>query len=191
MKPILDITVVTATIPPRAALLTRAVRSVAQQTMQPRAHFIVWDHDREGAPPTRHRGLMQVTTPWVAFLDDDDELMPHHLQRLSEHAVETGADYVYSWFEVVGGRDPFPPTHFSEPFDPANPIETTITTLIRTDLAQAIGFHAMNRGEANTGEDYGMLLGCLKVGANISHLVERTWYWHHDSHNTSGRPDRW
>jgi hypothetical protein len=112
---------------------------------------------------------------------------------------ETGADVVYSWFKVVGPgghvyeQDPvFPPGHYLNEFDPENPIETTITTLVRTELAKEVGFRALDRGhDANTGEDYGFILGCVRAGASIKHLVKKTWLWHHDSGNTSGRPDRW
>lgn len=194
-----EITVVIPTIPVRASLLSRALASVTSQSRQPHAVSIAIDVEREGAPKTRQRALSTVKTPWTAFLDDDDEFMPQHLQRLMEHAQETDADYVYSWFHVIDGNgrvldyDPvFPASHFTEPFDPANPIETTITVLVRTELAQLVGFDSLDRGHnLNSGEDRRFTLECLKRGAKISHLVERTWYWHHDSHNTSGMADRW
>lgn len=193
------ITVVIPSIPPRGQLLARAVASVTAQTMPARAISIAIDTNKAGAPPTRQRALDVVMTPYVAFLDDDDEFLPSHLEDLYNHMQDTGADVVYSWFKVVapGGRvleeDPvFPPGHYLNEFDPENPIETTVTTLVRTELAQEIGFHALNRGDnANTGEDFGFILGAIKAGAKIRHLVKKTWLWHHDSGNTSGRADRW
>jgi hypothetical protein len=161
------------------------------QTMPAAAISVAIDVNREGAPPTRQRALDAVRTEWVAFLDDDDFFEPQHLEHLSQHAEETGADFVYSWFTVVGGVDPFPSTHFTNPFNPEDPIETTITTLVRTELAQQVGFKAMNRGEVNTGEDRYFTLECMKAGAKISHLVERTWCWSHHGKNTSGLATRW
>lgn len=197
MKPC--ITVVTPTIPPRAELLQRALRSVSAQTLPAAAVSIAVDIDREGAAVTRQRALDAVQTPWTALLDDDDEFMPHHLEALWRHAEDTGADYVFSWFKVaVGGRvlehDPvFPPTHFTTPWDPANPRQTTITVLVRTDLAKEAGFVQPDAGATVDGlpwgEDWTFTLRCNQLGT-ISHLVERTWLWHHGS-NTSGRPDRW
>jgi len=58
------------------------------------------DRSREGAAATRQRALTEVRTEWVAFLDDDDEFMPHHLLSLITHASATGADFVYSWFTI-------------------------------------------------------------------------------------------
>lgn len=186
-----DITVVIPTIPVRTHLLLRAIASVGQQTVPPAAIAIAMDVYREGAPKTRQRALDMVQTDWVAFLDDDDEFLPHHLEALLGHALREDADMVYSWFEPVGMKDPFPPTHFTEPFDPNNPIETTITTLIRTEWAQAIGFKPHPRGGWNTGEDYRMVEGLVEGDAKISHLVDRTWRYHYHGKNTAGKPDRW
>lgn len=192
--------------PARARMLTRAFTSVITQTMAPNMVNVAIDHFREGAPITRQRALDAVTKDidWVAPLDDDDEFKPEHLAALYAHAVETGADYVYSWFEVVGPSghsfgdyDPvFPPTHFTNPFNPEDPIETTITILIKRELLQEVGYVQLHRPDAyaagaSTGEDRNLTLRCIEAGAKIEHLVQRTWLWHHHGRNTSGRPDRW
>lgn len=192
-----DITVAIPTIPPRYGLLARAIRSVAGQSLPPDALSVAWDTERQGAAVTRQRALDAVQTGWTAFLDDDDEMLPTHLAQLMRHARETEADYVYSWFETVPhGCDPFPTYHFTNEFNLADPIQTTITVLVKTDLAKSVGFVEQDDegklvGGQRWGEDYEFTLGCLRAGAKISHLVERTWLWHHDSGNTSGRPDRW
>lgn len=176
-------------------MLTRALNSVNGQILLPAVVHVEMDNNASGAAPTRHRGLMAVRTPWVAFLDSDDMFKAGHLKKLLNHAKENDADFVYSWFEMIGGRDPFPDTHFTNPWNPEDPIETTVTTLIRTELAQSIGFHVQyepggtNPGH-NSGEDRGMTLGCMRAGAKISHLVEKTWYWTHHGGNTSGLPGR-
>lgn len=184
------ITVAIPTIPTRAKMFGEAIRSVSNQTYPPAAISVAVDVEKQGAPATRQRALDAVITEWVAFLDDDDLFMAQHLEHLYAHAMETGADFVYSWFHVPGGADPFPETHFTEPFDYLNPIETTITTLVRTGLAKTVGFQALNRGEVNTGEDRFFTLGCMHAGATISHLVERTWWWRHHAGNTSGLPTK-
>lgn len=186
-----DITVAIPTIPPRTPLLLRAMASVGQQILQPEAVSIAMDTVKAGAPATRQRALDAVHTPWVAFLDDDDEFLPSHLFLLRQHAEQAGADYVYSWFFPVGMKDPFPETHYTEPFDPENPIETTITILVRTELAKEVGFQRNPRGGWNTGEDHWFLQNCLKRGAKVSHLIAKTWRYHYHKKNTAGMPENW
>lgn len=195
LKP--GITVAIPTIPPRVGLLQRAVASVLAQTHQAAGLAIAIDYARQGAPATRQRALDMVDTQWVAFLDDDDEFMAGHLETLWHSAVTHQADYVYSWFETIPqGLDPFPVSHYLDSWSDAVPRQTTITTLVRTELARQVGFASFQEdGQLvdgqRWGEDWSFTLGCLEVGAKIHHVVAKTWYWHHDSGNTSGRPDRW
>ncbi|WP_018502971.1 glycosyltransferase family 2 protein [Parafrankia discariae] len=187
------VTVVIPTIPPRAGLLARAVASASAQTLPPDALSVAVDTDRQGAWATRQRALDAVTTEWTAFLDDDDELGPHHIAILREHAESSGADYLYPWFVVAGGTDPLA-QYFGQPWDDDAPHQTTIVTLVRTELAKAVGFREPGDGTVEgqrAGEDWLFTLGCIKAGAKIYHVPERTWTWHHHGRNTSGLPDRW
>lgn len=189
-------------------MLRQATESVYTQTRPVEAHIVTVDTNREGAAATRQRALDSVTTDWVACLDSDDVFMPKHIEWLMKHAQETGADFVYSWFKVlqqfangttqIREDDPvFPVTHYLNPFDPNDPIETTITVLVRTELAKQVGYKPLDRGhDANTGEDYNFVLGCRDAGAKISHLVRKSWYWRHHQlpngtpGNTSGMPHK-
>lgn len=185
------ITVAIPTLPlVRDKLLIQALRSVARQSLPAAAISVAVDVTGAGAAATRQRALDAVRTQWVAFLDDDDQFKPNHLAKLYRHAQDTGADYVYSWFDMIGGVDPFPERHRMEEFDPNDPTETTTTILIRTELAQSVGFKPLDRGhDANSGEDFGMTLGCVAAGAKIRHLIgERTWYYfvHGDAGVTHG-----
>lgn len=192
----LPITVCTPTIPSRGSLLNRAMRSIKAQTHAPTDVIVSTDHLRNGAAITRQKALDQVKTEWVAFLDDDDEFLPQHLNVLYTYAMVTTADYVYSWYKVRGGQDPRPRV-FKKPFDPCTPCQTTITTLVRTELAQATGFlpdsdedlHSPDRHYA--GEDWRFTSRCIEAGADIIHAPHRTWLWHHHANNTSGLPKNW
>lgn len=173
------------TIPPRSELLYRALRSVQAQTYPVSQISIATDHTHQGAASTRQRALDGINTEWCSFLDDDDEFRPFHVEHLVRFAQESGADYVFSWFDVVGGFDPFP-QHFGKRYDIANPTHTTMTVVVKTELAKSVGF-----SDSPGGEDWGFTLNCIAAGAVIEHLPERTWIYRHDSGNTSGRPDRW
>lgn len=176
----------------RNGMLERCAASVRAQTV-PVEHILAEDIHRMGAPITRHHGLALVKTEWTAFLDSDDEMDPDHIEHLLACAQDTGADYVYPWFRVVGGSDPFP-MFFGRPWDNDTPHQTTITILVRTGLAQMVGFHKPPEdstvGGQRGGEDWHFTLGCVAAGAKIVHLPRRSWTWHHHGLNSAGLPDR-
>lgn len=167
-------------------LLNRALASVIAQTLLPVAVHVVNDVDRHGAGRTRRTLLDYVDTEWLAWLDSDDEWMPEHLEKLHRVAVDTDSVYVYSWFH---GGDPL--GHFSLPFNPCTPHHTTMNVLVRTDIAKEVGFPDNATGPyAN--EDWAFITGVAKLacerGLSMTHLAERTWYYHQGHGNTSGQP---
>lgn len=196
----MDIGVVIPTHPARVdnGMTARAAQSAWSQTMRPAEVHVAVDLHGEGAWGTRDRGLQAVRAPWVAFLDSDDEFMPHHLETLARGAEESGADYVYSYYQVRNAYgadiDCDPLGHFGKTFDPANPLQTTVVTLVRTELAQKVGFReppgAATVGGMRYGEDYQFTLDCVAIGAKIVHVPERTWWWYHHGYNTSGLPSQ-
>lgn len=185
--------------PPRIrnGQLARAVASVWAQTQPVDELHVAVDHRRQGAPATRQRALAAATTDWVAFLDSDDWWYPEHISALLTAAQQTGADYLFSWFQIhddSGTEQPSwdPLGHFGKAFDPAAPHQTTVTTLVRRELAQAVGFVQPDEGGTiggqRAGEDWQFTLGCIATGARIVHVPQRTWAWCHHAANTSGLP---
>lgn len=188
-----DVTVVLPTHPARIknGMTKRAFGSALLQQHTPHAIIVEIDNDRNGAPITRNNGLQKVQTTWVAFLDSDDQLKANHLSTLVQGAEETGADYLYTWFEPVGFyADPL--GHFGKVWDPENPTQTTITTLVRTELAQSVGFRTPPEGALINGERYGedfqFTMECHWAGGKIHHIPSRTWLWNCHGMNTSGLP---
>lgn len=176
----------------RNGLLDRAERSVKAQTT-PVELVLAEDIHRMGAAITRHHGLALVQTEWTAFLDSDDELDPDHIEQLLACAAETGADYVYSHYRVIGGTDPRP-WMLGRPWSDEDPQQTTITILVRTGLAKLVGFHDIgdirSPDRLYAGEDWAFTVGCLRAGARIVHHPHVTWTWHHHGKNSSGLPNR-
>ena len=192
-----DTTVVIPTHPGRETMLARAELSVRQQTITPGATIVSYDRSGAGAAETRDRGLHRVRTGWVAFLDSDDWFYPEHLEFLALAALETHADYVYSYFTVhdaweAARPDIDPLGLFGHVFDPLAPTQTTTTILVKTDLAQTVGFHTQPIGKIipgvnlRHGEDYQFTLDCVAQGAAIVHLPRRTWAWRHHGLSSSG-----
>jgi hypothetical protein len=181
-------------------MLSRAVGSVLAQELPAAAISIAVDTQRQGAAATRDRALRAVRTQWTAFLDDDDQMQPEHLRVLMDAAQESGADYVYSYYTVADALGTLMPhvdplRHFGRPFDPQYPHQTTITVLVRTEIAQQVGFQdppdgALIDGQ-RYGEDFAFTVGCAAAGAKFLHVPQRSWLWFHHGANSSGRPDQW
>lgn len=191
-----DVTAVTAvipTIPPRMMVsFPLALRSVMQQTHPVSAISVAIDTTRQGAWHTRGRALQGATTEWVAFLDDDDVWYPQHLARLLATAEETQADYVFSGFDLGAGCASVDLSAFKRDFDPENPSPTTMNVLVRTELAQQVGFTPPpDPNQRVSDEDWRFTLGCVEAGAKIVRLPERTWRYNCYPGSTSGLPDRW
>jgi hypothetical protein len=168
-------------------MLERAAASVRAQTV-PVHHILAEDIHHMGAAITRAHGLALVQTEWTAFLDSDDEMDPDHIEHLLACSEREQADYVYPWFRVVGGSDPFP-MFYGRPFDPDCPNSTTITILVRTELAKTVNF-ARDPHVQVSGEDFQFTLGCIAAGAKIVHLPRRSWTWYHHGKNSAGLPNR-
>lgn len=189
----MSITVVIPTHPARVTngMTKRAFGSALLQSYSPEAIIVEQDFNRSGAAVTRNRGLQKVTSEWVAFLDSDDQLKKDHLQTLVEAQEETGADYLFTWYDPIGFRfDPLP--HFGKVFDPENPTQTTITTLVRADLAKEVGFRDVEPGKMidgqRYGEDFQFTVEVIAKGGKIVHVPKRTWLWNAHGGNTSGLP---
>lgn len=180
-----DVSAVIAALPSRNALLGEALKSVYDQTERVRETCISTDTQRLGAARNRDAALRLASSTWVAMLDDDDTWLPQHVKALLDCAEETGADYVFSYFVRAEGGDPL--GHFGKVFNPAEPHHTTVTTLVRRELAQDVGFfdHADASG-VWSGEDWRFTLECVARGAKIVHHPEETWVWRRHSGNTSG-----
>lgn len=208
------VTVVIPTLPERADLLANAINSVNAQTLAPYEVIVEEVRPDEDAGVTRNRGLERVQTPWVAFLDDDDEFEPQHLQVLIDGAKAADTDVVYSWFRILKGDGQLRTvddmlwlidvdglrksafglawnSHMNVALSKNNFIHCCC--LVRTEKAREAG------GFPQTGtpewpelhsEDWGFWIRMLKHGATFHHVPERTWHWRHWDGRTNGQPYR-
>lgn len=186
------ITVLIAAHPARLrnGLLVEAVQSVCQQTLQPDAIIVVNDIGKRGAGWNRRTLVETVNTTWMAWLDSDDLWFPNHLETLYNKAVETGARYVYSWFQ--GNHDPL--GHFGKEFNPCNPHHTTITALVDVAMAKQISYEDTSAEGQFSDEDWKFIVRfaeiCCREGYPMVHIPQKTWYWRQSGQNSSGRPNQ-
>jgi glycosyltransferase involved in cell wall biosynthesis len=200
------------TIPARRELLDRAIRSVSAQTRPVDVVRVALDSDADGAAPTRNKAWQLSDADWVAFLDDDDELLPTHVEQLLGCAEDLHADLVYPWFELVdnagrsmNNRDPLrividgaSRSPFGLPFGPAHVDELRcrnnfipVTVMVRRTLVEHVGGFPLpgtSEWPDTCCEDWGLWRRLLDVDATFAHLPARTWRWYWHGQNTSGRP---
>lgn len=194
----LDITVVIPTIPQRRSLLRKAVTSVGIQNYPAASIAIAQDLKGEGSAATRNRALATVQTPWVAFLDDDDQFLAHHLEVLAKGAEESDADVIYGLPRVIGPTGQPLTRHWQwggpEEFDPdllRQHSYITVSSLVRTEWAQGCGgFRYEQASNGAAYDDHGFYLNLLNRGAKFHHIHQETFIWNHHGMNTSGRPDK-
>lgn len=182
----------------REKTLERALASVKEQSTARLwgAVNVVTDSVHAGSAATRNRGLAEVKTEYAAFLDDDDEWLPHHVETLMEAAEETGADVVYPWFKVISSNpfDPFPGA-FRRKFDAGLLRESNyipVTVVARAELVRDVGgFEPHGDQKESACDDWGLWLKLLDAGATFHHVPMVTWLWHWHGKHTSGLADRW
>lgn len=192
-----DVTVIIPHIPTdeRRDMLTRALNSVKNQTVGPAQILLMYDDAREGASVLRNRMLALVETKWIAFLDDDDTWLPHHLATLLNYARSGEYDVLYPGCRVYDHRGLEIPRRmewgrFLQQFDPDLLRLTSyipVTSLVRTELAQRSEFRPP---EGSVYDDWGFYLKLLDMGAKFKHVPHITWNWYHHSSNSSGLPSR-
>lgn len=208
-----DVTVVIPTLPERKNLLANALRSVHSQTYTPFTTLVEVAEDEDDASATRNRAILKVRTPWIAFLDDDDELEPEHLKVLIDGAKDSGADVVYPWFKILrdNGEIAIVDDRLWTEVDGmhrhgfglhltqeqmkkamARNCFVHLCALVRTDLAQKVRFPKVDSKEwpHPHSEDWGFWLRALDHGASFHHVAQRTWHWRQWNGQTSGQPER-
>lgn len=157
--------------------LHRALGSVQAQTLPP-VDVLVWpDNLNDGPSHVRNILLAMVNTPLVAFLDDDDEMLPDHLEQLHEALADprnARASLAWSPPEVVGAD-------YQASF-----IESA--WLARTQaLRQVGGWRRPVPGSwADYYTDYGLLLRMIMDGHTFVKVGTPTWRAHIHPGNTQG-----
>lgn len=204
------VTVCIPSIPPRSEKLLRALASVVTQTRPADAISVIFDYEGIGAAAARNKAWCAATTEYVAFLDDDDEFLPQHLERVMECAVETNADVVYSWFEHRGWPDWTPDRqdplavpvggHLRHPLGVPFGSEQAahmkryafipITTLVRRSMLERVGGFPQplsSEWPREDCEEWGCWLRILDKGGRFVHHPERTWVLN-AGEGTAGKP---
>jgi hypothetical protein len=196
-----DVTVCTATISTRSAMVLRAIESVKNQTVKPKAHIVKLDQEKVGGASMIDKIVQEAETTYVAILDDDDEMLPEHIELLYKKITETNADLVYPHFKYATRGDGGHLERFrGQVWDNSNPHQVPLTWICRKDsFLECGGFskdfdpNSMNLDvEGNRiGYDFLFIQRMAKANKKIIHIPDITWIYHDDRISTLGMPLRW
>jgi glycosyltransferase involved in cell wall biosynthesis len=196
-----DVTVCTATIPTRVELLKRAVESVENQTLKVKNHSIQLDDKKEGHALVLDNLIVNAKTKYVAILDDDDELLPNHIELLYNKIIETDADLVYPHFKYSSLPDGGHLEKFrGKPWDNNAPHQVPITWIAKRDVILEVGgfsqgfdiFSMEVDNEGNRiGQDFHLIKKLAAANKYITNIPDVTWIYHVGHPSTQGIPLRW
>lgn len=101
----IDLTVVTATIPDRAIMLAELAAALDAQTVRPE-WMVEVDEIGNGPVPQLNRMAESADTEWLFRLDDDDLVDPHHFETIGKYLCDD-YDLVYTWPRIDPSNDDF------------------------------------------------------------------------------------
>lgn len=173
------LTVVTLTLPERAAMLEECLTSVREQTVHPAVHHLEWDMVGGRFVETANAAVAAVNTPFFNMLDDDDLFLPNHVEVMRDVLNERDdVDVVWTGCEVVG-RDitydePYQPGLLQvRPYIPSN-------MMMRTDVWREAGGY---RDVFNA--DWDLLARVEKMGGRFLRVPVVTWQYRFHGRNLS------
>jgi glycosyltransferase involved in cell wall biosynthesis len=195
----MSISVVIATIPGRQLLLKRAIDSVLSQTMLPDEIIIEVDNERVGAPITRDKAINKINNKYVAILDDDDYLLPLHLELLFNTIEKEQVDLVYPSWQNENG--PF--THLDhilgKKWDNNDIHQVPITWMAKTSSLKDVGGFSgdfdvnnliLDEHGHRIGEDFNLIKNFVRYDKKIFHVNIKTWVWNcGHAGSTQGKPN--
>lgn len=172
-----EVTFIIPVGPAHTEIAERAIASVKAQTVEA-DYLVVLDENGRGAGAARNYGIQQAETPFIVFLDADDEVAPTFAERT---LTAFNGRYIYTDLWRDNGE------YIAAPACPwVNESWHAVTTLLPLEWAREVGgFDETLPGGEDT--DFYMKLGAS--GYCGQRLGEPLFIYHSDSGDS--RSDRW
>lgn len=187
-----DVTVITPTIPGREAFLEECRTSVMDQTVAPYRHLVrLHDpgmRDRAGKEDhmvEQHNQLLaMVETDWLAVLHDDDRYLPHHLETVLPAMDDADVVYSFSTTERVSRADVtgWSQAELVRRLEASNVIPACAA--IRTDVEREVG--GWQHEERRLFSDWSNWLRLARAGARFVCVPAETWTYRFHPGQTCG-----
>lgn len=165
------VTVIIPSLEEREEQRARCIRSVEAQTYKLHEYKVGIDQNRQGPAWVRNRLVELVDTPFISFLDDDDEMLPDHLELHMQYADDY--DVIFSWGTVVhpGGGTALFDSDVVVDRILAGHNTLPVTATVRTELFRQVGGFS----ETERFEDWYLWKCLIGVGARFKKIEKATW----------------
>jgi hypothetical protein len=177
-----DVTILTASMPERSAMLAEAIESVHAQRVQPAEHLIAVDWSVNGFVDTINRLASIVETYWLMVLPDDDLIDVDHLETLTTNLRDE--DVVYSWCRSEGRDGWVPNTEFDAQLLRGGNFIPGGACLIRTKLWQKLDGYRKTQSW-DSAEDWDFWIRALDLRAKFKCVPRVTWTYRFHGRNLS------
>jgi len=168
----MKIAIITPTISSRSEVLEECKKSVKNQIVNVSfEHFIGIDKLKLGCGAVRNaiEDSLLEEYDWLSFIDDDDLMLPGHLQTLV-NACER-RDIIYSDVETVGWEKSWTSRYFDlKDLQERNYIPVTVL-IRRSVFKRAGGFRHV------FAEDWDLWKRCAEFGARFQYVPKVTWLY--------------
>lgn len=144
------------------------------------ARIRCWQHANRGQAAARNGLLDKARSPWIVFLDSDDEFEPAHLSKRREAiASDPDVDMWTSPMRVVG--DPLVPCsqHYGQMIHVDNCVGVGMIVVRRESILAVGGFP-----DIAYAEDTAMINRLALAGVRTRQLAQRSYVYHRDHADT-------
>lgn len=165
------------------------VRTVAAERAEdPRIRLLTLDSN-SGIAGNTNAAVAAARGSYIGFMDHDDLLAPHALQKVAEVIVRDGADLVYTDEDKVTSdlRKHFQP-HFKPDFNPdllrSNNYITHFLVVSRELIGDGEAFDPAYDGA----QDYDFIFRMTEKAQTIRHIPEILYHWRTHEASTADNP---
>lgn len=129
-----------------------------------------------------------ATGKYLAFVDNDDELMETALSEVALAIKDTGADFLYTDEDFIKTDDHLDHPHFKSDYNPDLLLSHNYVTHLLVLERALFGEIGGLRSEFDGAQDYDLVLRAVEKARTIVHIPKPLYHWRMSAQSTSLNP---